>query len=142
MAIFPGADFSSFTTPGGQMDLDLSFTPIYGGQVVAETVARLLLSPPGSWDDPSAGIDVRALLCASLTPGGLNNVAQQVRAQAVQVEGCDDADVQVYLVDGTLFCLIGLLLTDSEVWDMAIQLAPDNLSRVWITGLNAALAGN
>jgi hypothetical protein len=138
--IFPGADFSTFTSEDGQSDLDLSFTPIYGGQVVAETVARLLLSPPGSYDDPSAGIDLRGLCNASLTPSGLNGVAEAIRAQAAAVEGCDDANVEVFQVNGTLFVSLTLELTDGTLWRMAFQLAPDNFSRVWITGADAALA--
>ena len=140
MAVFPGADFSTFTDGTGQTDLDLSFTPIYGGQVVAETVARLLLSPPNSYDDPSSGIDLRGLCNASLTPSGLDGVAEAIRSQAAAVEGCDDANVEVFQVNGTLFVSLNLALTDGNTWRMAFQLAPDNFSRVWITGADAALA--
>ena len=141
--IFPGADLSTFSDDTGQLDLDLSFTPIYGAEVVAQNVARLLLSPPGSYDDPSAGIDLRSYLNATVTDAGISALAAAIQAQAESVEGVDAAEVTTFGTSGgVLLSIITLALTSGDTWRMAFQLSPDNEDRVWINGVDAALVEN
>ncbi|TXH56862.1 MAG: hypothetical protein E6Q97_05560, partial [Desulfurellales bacterium] len=84
MAVYPdNVDYTTFPPSlslnlegriyvGGTADLDISFTPISGPRAVAEHVARRLISPPGSYDDPDWGFDINSWLNANLLPQDLD----------------------------------------------------------------------
>lgn len=82
-----GADISTYP------DLDVTFTPITGRRVVAEAVARRLITPNGGglFYDQTFGFDTRGLLNAPITTADLAVIAARVEQEALKDErvlGC------------------------------------------------------
>jgi hypothetical protein len=117
---------------GGAADLDISFTTISGPRAVAEHVARRLISPPGSYDDPDWGFDVNSWLNANLLPQDLDAFEAAVRNEMLDVEGVDDAEITTTL-DATagLVCVIELTLTEAESFELVFVLGADTIPRIY-----------
>ena len=117
---------------GGAADLDISFTTISGPRAVAEHVARRLISPPGSYDDPDWGFDVNSWLNANLLPQDLDAFEAAVRNEVLDVEGVDDAEITTTL-DATagLVCVIELTLTEADSFELVFVLGADTIPRIY-----------
>ena len=117
---------------GGAADLDISFTTISGPRAVAEHVARRLISPPGSYDDPDWGFDVNSGLNANLLPQDLDAFEAAVRNEVLDVEGVDDAEITTTL-DATagLVCVIELTLTEADSFELVFVLGADTIPRIY-----------
>lgn len=117
---------------GGAADLDISFTTISGPRAVAEHVARRLISPPGSYDDPDWGFDINSWLNANLLPQDLDAFEAAVRNEVLDVEGVDDAEITTTL-DATagLVCVIELSLTEADSFEMVFVLGADTVPRIY-----------
>lgn len=117
---------------GGAADLDISFTTISGPRAVAEHVARRLISPPGSYDDPDWGFDVNSWLNANLLPQYLDAFEAAVRNEVLDVEGVDDAEITTTL-DATvgLVCVIELSLTEADSFELVFVLGADTIPRIY-----------
>ena len=117
---------------GGAADLDISFTPISGPRAVGEHVARRLISPPGSYDDPDWGFDVNSWLNANLLPQDLDAFEAAVRNEVLDVEGVDDAEITTTL-DATagLVCVIELSLTEADSFELVFVLGADTIPRIY-----------
>lgn len=117
---------------GGAADLDISFTTISGPRAVAEHVARRLISPPGSYDDPDWGFDVNSWLNANLLPQDLDAFEAAVRNEVLDVEGVDDAEITTTL-DATvgLVCVIELSLTEADSFELVFVLGADTIPRIY-----------
>jgi hypothetical protein len=117
---------------GGAADLDISFTTISGPRAVAEHVARRLISPPGSYDDPDWGFDINSWLNANLLPQDLDAFEAAVRNEVLDVEGVDDAEITTTL-DATagLVCVIELSLTEADTFEMVFVLGADTIPRIY-----------
>ena len=117
---------------GGAADLDISFTTISGPRAVAEHVARRLISPPGSYDDPDWGFDINSWLNANLLPQDLDAFEAAVRNEVLDVEGVDDAKITTTL-DATagLVCVIELTLTEADSFELVFVLGADTIPRIY-----------
>lgn len=117
---------------GGAADLDISFTTISGPRAVAEHVARRLISPPGSYDDPDWGFDINSWLNANLLPQDLDAFEAAVRNEVLDVEGVDDAEITTTL-DATagLVCVIELTLTEAVSFELVFVLSADTIPRIY-----------
>ena len=117
---------------GGAADLDISFTTISGPRRRAEHVARRLISPPGSYDDPDWGFDVNSWLNANLLPQDLDAFEAAVRNEVLDVEGVDDAEITTTL-DATagLVCVIELTLTEAVSFELVFVLSADTIPRIY-----------
>lgn len=117
---------------GGAADLDISFTTISGPRAVAEHVARRLISPPGSYDDPDWGFDINSWLNANLLPQDLDAFEAAVRNEVLDVEGVDDAEITTTL-DATagLVCVIELTLTEADSFELVFVLGADTIPRIY-----------
>ncbi len=95
-----GTDFSTFV--GGVMDLDPNFALIGGPRVVAEAVARRLMTPRGGLlGTPNYGIDLRAFLNAAMTPDTIASVKAAVQAEATEDERVLSASADVTFTEST-----------------------------------------
>ena len=144
MAVYPdNVDYTTFPPSlslnlegriyvGGAADLDISFTPISGPRAVAEHVARRLISPPGSYDDPDWGFDINSWLNANLLPQDLDAFEAAVRNEVLDVEGVDDAEITTTL-DATagLICVIELALTEADSFELVFVLGADTIPRIY-----------
>ena len=144
MAVYPdNVDYTTFPPSlslnlegriyaGGAADLDISFTTISGPRAVAEHVARRLISPPGSYDDPDWGFDVNSWLNANLLPQDLDAFEAAVRNEVLDVEGVDDAEITTTL-DATagLVCVIELTLTEADSFELVFVLGADTIPRIY-----------
>lgn len=144
MAVYPdNVDYTTFPPSlslnlegriyaGGAADLDISFTTISGPRAVAEHVARRLISPPGSYDDPDWGFDVNSWLNANLLPQDLDAFEAAVRNEVLDVEGVDDAEITTTL-DATvgLVCVIELSLTEADSFELVFVLGADTIPRIY-----------
>lgn len=117
---------------GGVADLDRSFTPIAGPRAVAEHVARRLISPPGSYDDPDWGFDMNSWMNANLLPDDLDAFEAAVRNETLKVEGVEDAVITVDRgPEGGITCTIELSLTDATDYEMVFVLGADTIPRIY-----------
>ena len=144
MAVYPdNVDYTTFPPSlslnlegriyvGGAADLDISFTTISGPRAVAEHVARRLISPPGSYDDPDWGFDINSWLNANLLPQDLDAFEAAVRNEVLDVEGVDDAEITTTL-DATagLVCVIELTLTEADSFELVFVLGADTIPRIY-----------
>lgn len=144
MAVYPdNVDYTTFPPSlslnlegriyaGGAADLDISFTTISGPRAVAEHVARRLISPPGSYDDPDWGFDVNSWLNANLLPQDLDAFEAAVRNEVLDVEGVDDAEITTTLDDTVgLVCVIELSLTEADSFELVFVLGTDTIPRIY-----------
>ena len=117
---------------GGAADLDISFTPISGPRAVAEHVARRLISPPGSYDDPDWGFDINSWLNANLLPQDLDAFEAAVRNEVLAVEGVDSAEITTTL-DSTvgLVCVVEMTLSDADAYELVFVLGADTIPRIY-----------
>ena len=117
---------------GGAADLDISFTPISGPRAVAEHVARRLISPPGSYDDPDWGFDINSWLNANLLPQDLDAFEAAVRNEVLAVEGVDSAEITTTL-DSTvgLVCVVEMTLSDADSYELVFVLGADTIPRIY-----------
>lgn len=91
-----GSDVSTFLREDGIADLDPSFAVITGPQVVAEGVARSLMTRRGLLSEaPDRGIDLQQLQSARLTPGALRQVHAIVEREVRADDRVLDASVEV-----------------------------------------------
>jgi len=117
---------------GGAADLDISFTPISGPRAVAEHVARRLISPPGSYDDPDWGFDINSWLNANLLPQDLDAFEAAVRNEVLAVEGVDGAEITTTLDDvAGLVCVVELTLSDGDEYELVFVLGADTIPRIY-----------
>lgn len=144
MAVYPdNVDYTTFppslslnlegrTYVGGAADLDISFTPISGPRAVAEHVARRLISPPGSYDDPDWGFDINSWLNANLLPQDLDAFEAAVRNEVLDVEGVDDAVITTTLdsVAG-LVCVVEMTLSNEDEYELVFVLGADTIPRIY-----------
>lgn len=132
---FPAAgsiNFNGQVYVGGQADLDASFTPISGPRAVLEHVARRLISPPGSYDDPDYGFDINTWLNASLLSQELDALTSAVRNEAQAVEGVLSATVEASLDTVTgLVVLVQVQLADQASYNLVFVLGADTIPRVY-----------
>lgn len=92
-----GSDIS--TVP----DLDPSYSVITGPRVVAEAVARRLITPRGGlFYDLNYGYDVRQFLNAIITPGLASTISSQCEQEALKDERVLGASVVVIQGPGQL----------------------------------------
>lgn len=85
-----GSDVSTFP------DLDPTFSLMTTQRVIAEAVARRLLTPQGGlFYDPSAGVDVRGLLNAGFTQSGVYALRARIAAEAEADERVASAEVRL-----------------------------------------------
>lgn len=133
MAEYPGLDWSTFTSPDGQADLDPTFAQIKGARVVLELVARRMISTPGSHDEQDYGYDLTALRCASLSEADLYEIEGAVQAEARKVEGVTNARCEVTL-DDSFVLTVQLELTldedDDAVYPMVFVLSDTTRPRI------------
>lgn len=154
MALYPnGVDFSTFTTYeplvvdgrtyyGGPPDLDPSWTPIGGIRTVLEHVARRLISPPGSYDDPEYGFDLNSYMNANLLTQDLDALTAAIRDQAEAVEGVNQASVVAKIDPATraLLVKITVTLTDQvEGYQMVFVLGPDTIPRIYFPTVTTSI---
>ena len=117
---------------GGAADLDISFTPISGPRAVAEHVARRLISPPGSYDDPDWGFDINSWLNANLLPQDLDAFEAAVRNEVLAVEGVDSAEITTTLDDvAGLVCVVEMTLSDADAYELVFVLGADTIPRIY-----------
>ena len=117
---------------GGAADLDISFTPISGPRVIAEHVARRLISPPGSYDDPDWGFDINSWLNANLLPQDLDAFEAAVRNEVLAVEGVDSAEITTTLDDvAGLVCVVEMTLSDGDEYELIFVLGADTIPRIY-----------
>ncbi len=114
MAEYPGRDWSTFTSPDGQADLDPTFAEISGTRVVLELIARRMISTPGSHDEADYGYDLTSLRCASLTDGDIPIIENNVQNEARKVEGVANARCAVSLDDNFVLTVQLDVELDSE----------------------------
>ncbi len=144
MAVYPdNVDYTTFppslslnlegrTYVGGAADLDISFTPISGPRAVAEHVARRLISPPGSYDDPDWGFDINSWLNANLLPQDLDAFEAAVRNEVLAVEGVDSAEITTTLDDvAGLVCVVEMTLSDADSYELVFVLGADTIPRIY-----------
>ncbi len=144
MAVYPdNVDYTTFppslslnlegrTYVGGAADLDISFTPISGPRAVAEHVARRLISPPGSYDDPDWGFDINSWLNANLLPQDLDAFEAAVRNEVLDVEGVDDAEITTTLDDvAGLVCVVEMTLSNEDEYELVFVLGADTIPRIY-----------
>lgn len=102
-------DFSTFPT------LDATLSPIRGRRVLAEQVCRRLFTPRGQLTfHPEVGIDVRSYLSGELTVEQLGIIREAVRAEVLEDERVQDADVEVTADAVESSITIRLLLATEE----------------------------
>jgi len=83
-----GTDVSTFP------DLDATFSTLGTQRVIAEAVARRLLTPLGGlFYDPSSGQDVRELLGQGFTPAAIYSLRSRISSEAEADERVLSADV-------------------------------------------------
>lgn len=132
---FPAAgsiNFNGQVYVGGQADLDASFTPISGPRAVLEHVARRLISPQGSYDDPDYGFDINAWLNACLLSQETDALTSAVRNEAQLVEGVQSATVSASLDAVTgLVVLVQVQLADQDTYDLVFVLGADTIPKVY-----------
>jgi hypothetical protein len=132
--VYDGQDFSTFTIDAdGNVigDMDLSWQPIVGTQVVAERVLRRLTCPPGSFDDQTYGIDLRGYLNASLTSADLSNLQAKIRAELLKEEALDDVGATCILTsDNQLYVELRLTLADEESYNFAFVLSSTGIEKI------------
>ena len=117
---------------GGAADLDISFTPISGPRAVAEHVARRLISPPGSYDDPDWGFDINSWLNATLLPQDLDAFEAAVRNEVLAVEGVDSAEITTTLDDvAGLVCVVEMTLSNEDEYELVFVLGADTIPRIY-----------
>ncbi len=117
---------------GGAADLDISFTPISGPRAVAEHVARRLISPPGSYDDPDWGFDINSWLNANLLPQDLDAFEAAVRNEVLAVEGVDGAEITTTLDDvAGLVCVVEMTLSNEDEYELVFVLGADTIPRIY-----------
>ena len=117
---------------GGAADLDISFTPISGPRAVAEHVARRLISPPGSYDDPDWGFDINSWLNANLLPQDLDAFEAEVRNEVLAVEGVDSAEITTTLDDvAGLVCVVEMTLSNEDEYELVFVLGADTIPRIY-----------
>ena len=117
---------------GGAADLDISFTPISGPRAVAEHVARRLISPPGSYDDPDWGFDINSWLNANLLPQDLDAFEAAVRNEVLAVEGVDSAEITTTLDDvAGLVCVVEMTLSNEDEYELVFVLGADTIPRIY-----------
>ncbi len=117
---------------GGAADLDISFTEISGPRAVAEHVARRLISPPGSYDDPDWGFDINSWLNANLLPQDLDAFEAAVRNEVLAVEGVDSAEITTTLDDvAGLVCVVEMTLSDGDEYELVFVLGADTIPRIY-----------
>lgn len=131
--IYPGQDFSTFARPDGLPDMDLSWLPISGGRVLLEAVARRLITAPGMMDDPTYGIDLRTYLNATLLSGDEGVLQAAIRAEALKVDGVDDAQVDVTLDGAGGFTAdVGITLSDDDSYEFAFVLDAAGAAKIFM----------
>lgn len=83
-----GSDISTFIlNPDGRFDLDPTFSPISGRQVVVEAVARRLTTQRGALEyDPNFGLDLRLWLNSAHTDSDIFALATAIEAEAEKDE--------------------------------------------------------
>ena len=117
---------------GGAADLDISFTPISGPRAVAEHVARRLISPPGSYDDPDWGFDINSWLNANLLPQDLDAFEAAVRNEVLAVESVDSAEITTTLDDvAGLVCVVEMTLSNEDEYELVFVLGADTIPRIY-----------
>jgi hypothetical protein len=132
MAIYPDfADYSTFFTSDGAPDLDPSFTPIEGPRAVLEHVARRFITTPEQYDDENYGYDLTTYLNANVLGGEFAGLNARVRAEAIQVEGVEDAVVTATFVSGTLSVRVIVTLADDTEYPLVFVLTATTLPRVF-----------
>lgn len=121
---------------GGGADLDASWTPISGPRAVLEHVARRLISPPGSYDDPTYGFDINTWLNASLLSQELSAFQAAVRYAIIggnsPVEGVENLTVQATLdaVEG-LVVGVTVVLADQDNYTLVFVLSSGTIPLVY-----------
>lgn len=133
--INPGKDYSTFFRADGLPDMDLSFLEIQGARVVLELIARRLITPPGMMDDPEYGIDLRTYLNAGLLSGELGILEAAIRAEALKVEGVDDARVTATLDgQGGFLAVVEVVLADEDedTFQFSFVLGADKVARIYM----------
>jgi cytochrome P450 len=91
-----GSDVSTFLRSDGIADLDPSFAVIRGPQVVAESVARSLMTRRGLMTEaPDRGIDLQQLQSARLSPQALRQLHAVIEREVRADDRVLDASVEV-----------------------------------------------
>ncbi len=118
-----GGDVSTFP------DLDATFSLLTSQRVVAEAVARRLLTPHGTlFYDPDSGLDVRELLSEGFTPAKIYRLKSLISSEAEADERVLSADVSLVFnpLAQTLKVTVRLELADGP--DFALVLDINKLS--------------
>lgn len=137
MATYPDrVDFSTFFDSTGRPDLDPNWTPISGPRAVMEHIARRWVTEKGEMDDPTYGYPVTRYYNSQMLPQELRALQQGLRAEALKVEGVDDAQVLIsHDRDGKVFIRGEVVLTDSDLpWQFVFSLSADKLALITLLG--------
>lgn len=133
--INPGLDFSTYPTVDSQGfpvgDMDLSWQPISGTQVIAERVLRRLTCPPGSFDDITWGIDLRTVLNASLTSSDLLSLQGAIESELRREESLSEVEAICLLSsDNKLIVSLQLTTADEESFAFSFQLSTAGVEKI------------
>ena len=135
--INPGLDFSTYPTVDSQGfpvgDMDLSWQPISGTQVIAERVLRRLTCPPGSFDDTTWGIDLRTVLNASLTSSDLLSLQGAIETELGREESLSqDGNQAICLLSSDNKLIVSLQLTtaNEESFAFSFQLSTAGVEKI------------
>lgn len=130
---FPGQDYTTFGRADGLPDMDISWLPISGPRVLLEAVARRLITAPGMMDDPTYGIDLRTYLNATLLQSDVGVLQAAIRAEALKVDGVEDAQVSVTIGDaGGFVAEISITPADDDSYDFAFALSAEGVARIFM----------
>lgn len=133
--INPGLDFSTYPTVDAQGfpvgDMDLSWQPISGTQVIAERVLRRLTCPPGSFDDATWGIDLRTVLNGSLTSSDLLSLQGAIETEIGREESISAVQATCLLSsDNKLIVSLQLTVADEETFEFSFQLSSAGIEKI------------
>lgn len=121
-----GSDISTFViNPDGRYDLDPTFSPISGRQVVVEAVARRLVTQRGALGyDPNFGLDLRLWLNSAHTDSDIFALSTAIEAEAEKDERVlsATANAQYSRVSSTLTVRLFLDLVTGERFRLVLTI--------------------
>lgn len=115
-------------------DLTMPSVMVKGNRIVAEAIARRLITPRGGLvDDPDYGFDLSEFVNADLTPGDIARIQAGVQAECLKDQRVSGASSTVVVANGVLIATIvlttasgpfTLVLSVSDVTAQLLQVAP------------------
>ena len=96
-----------------------------------EHVARRLITTPEQYDDKDYGYDLTTYLNANVLAGEFAGLNARVRAEAIQVEGVEDALVTATFINGVLSVRLIVTLADDTEYPLVFVLSATTIPRVY-----------